>query len=32
MGTFDFAKKELELSNGRKVGYYSLQALSLIHI
>ncbi len=27
MGTFDFAKKELELSNGRKVGYFSLKAL-----
>ena len=27
MGTFDFSKKELELSSGRKVGYYSLKAL-----
>ncbi len=27
MSTFDFAKKELELSSGRKVGYFSLQAL-----
>ncbi|MCF7816989.1 MAG: aconitate hydratase AcnA [Kiritimatiellales bacterium] len=27
MSTFDFAKKELELSTGKKVGYYSLQAL-----
>jgi aconitate hydratase len=27
MSTFDFAKKELELSSGRKVGYYSLKAL-----
>ena len=27
MSTFDFAKKELALSGGRKVGYFSLQAL-----
>jgi len=27
MSTFDFAKKELELSSGKKVGYYSLKAL-----
>jgi aconitate hydratase len=27
MSTFDFAKKELELSSGKKVGYFSLQAL-----
>ncbi len=27
MSTFDFSKKELELSSGRKVGYFSLQAL-----
>ncbi len=27
MSTFDFAKQELELSSGRKVGYYSLKAL-----
>jgi aconitate hydratase len=27
MSTFDFARQELELSSGRKVGYYSLPAL-----
>ncbi len=27
MSTFDFAKKELELSSGKKVGYFSLKAL-----
>jgi len=27
MSTFDFTKKELELSSGKKVGYFSLQAL-----
>jgi len=27
MSTFDFAKKELELSTGKKVGYFSLKAL-----
>ena len=27
MSTFDFAKKNLQLSTGRKVGYYSLKAL-----
>ncbi len=27
MSTFDFAKKELALSTGKKVGYYSLQSL-----
>ncbi|HSR87382.1 MAG TPA: aconitate hydratase AcnA, partial [Pontiella sp.] len=27
MSTFDFTKKELELSSGKKVGYYSLKAL-----
>ncbi|MEE9368415.1 MAG: aconitate hydratase AcnA [Pontiella sp.] len=27
MSTFDFAKKELTLSSGKKVGYYSLKAL-----
>ena len=27
MSTFDFAKKTLELSSGKKVGYFSLKAL-----
>jgi aconitate hydratase len=27
MSTFDFAKKELELSTGKKIGYFSLKAL-----
>ena len=27
MSTFDFAKRELELSSGKRVGYYSLKAL-----
>ena len=29
MSTFDFAKKELELSSGKKVGYFSLKALEV---
>jgi aconitate hydratase len=28
MSTFDFAKKELELSTGKKVGYFSLKTLA----
>ena len=27
MSTLNFAKKELELSNGKKVGFFSLKAL-----